>query len=90
MSIHLAPSRASSKLTAANLARNESGFSLVEVMVVSSIMMVLALAMTSFFTNLSKQNDAAATKGNVTQLQNGVRNEAANIPTIRSSMAVTD
>lgn len=69
---------------------DESGMTLVETLVVSAIMMVLALAMTTLITNLSKQNDAQATKANITQLQNAVRTESQNVSSVRASMGVID
>ena len=70
--------------------RNESGFSLVEVMVVSSIMMVLALAIATMMRNQGNAQVAIRERAERTNIESATRGSAANIKAVQQSMLVTD
>ncbi len=72
------------------LLKNESGMTLIEVMITGTIMMVMMMGMTSFIRMLQKNNQAQETKGNVIQMQNAVRGTAGNSNAIQTSMGETN
>jgi prepilin-type N-terminal cleavage/methylation domain-containing protein len=68
----------------------EAGFTLVEVMVVSAIMLVLALGLATMFTDAGRHQKTIEVKGNIVQLSNGIRGLASTPGAIENSMLTTD
>lgn len=69
---------------------NDSGMTLVEVMITSAIMMVLALAMASFMTSQHQNMKAIREKSTFTSVGNAVRTNAAADQSILNSAALLD
>ena len=61
---------------------NEAGLSIVELMIMSAVAMTLALAIATMFSNMTKQQQNASTRANVTQLQLSVQSAASDPSTI--------
>jgi len=68
--------------------RNESGFTLVEMMIVGAILSVLMLAFSGYMFQQAKQNQVAQSKQNYTQLKANVLNAASQSDTLSSSETI--
>jgi competence protein ComGC len=76
--------------TAKSILKNENGLTLVEVMIVSGVMIVLALGFATMMSNVGRQQKTIEVKGNLIQLSNGVRGLASTPTAIQLSLEVTD
>lgn len=69
---------------------NQSGMSLIEVMIASSIMMVLALGFATLLTNTRKEQKNIQTKSEYSSLSSNVRAVASSVSAVRQSMVATE
>lgn len=70
--------------------KSEAGMSLVEVMIVSSIAMVLALGMATMITNQQHSVKAIQTKSDFTTIGNSVRANATSDRAVMNSLLLQD
>lgn len=73
-----------------NVAKDEAGMTLVEVMIVSAIMTIIALGMATFLENSRRATKAIEVKSNVTSMTSNVSSVASQAGAVTMSLQVMD